>query len=117
MYESEKEVPKASFLISFSSDEYAHLLKESEHILAHLLTAQTLEDLKELKERYRVFSTLLKQKEPQKKREEKTDIQKEKIDELLSLLDDENRIKLMNFIKNKKKVIYEKEKKDSSVAA
>ena len=41
----------------------------------------------------------------------------EKMDELLSLLDDENRIKLMNFIKNKKKVIYEKEKKDSSVAA
>jgi hypothetical protein len=33
------------------------------------------------------------------------------------LLDDENRTKLINFIKNKKKVLYEKEKKDSGVAA
>lgn len=82
MYESEAEVLSAPYVVSFSSDEYSHLLKESEHILAHLLTAQTLEDLKELKERYRAFSVLLKQKEPQKKEEKKQDIQKEKIEEL-----------------------------------
>lgn len=82
MYEAQQEAPSAPYIVSFSSDEYSHLLKESEHILAHLLTAQTLEDLKELKERYRTFSALLKQKEPQKKKEEKSDIQKEKIDEL-----------------------------------
>lgn len=82
MYEAQQEVSSASYSVSFSSDEYAHLLKESEHILAHLLTAQTLEDLREIKERYRVFSVLLKQKEPQKKEEKKQDIQKEKIEEL-----------------------------------
>jgi chromosome segregation protein len=47
-----------------------------------LLTAQTLEDLKEIKDRYRAFSVRLKQKEPKKKEEKKNDIQKEKIEEL-----------------------------------
>lgn len=83
MYVSEQEVLSGTlYNVSFSSDEYSHLLKESEHILAHLLTAQTLEDLKEIKERYRAFSLLLKQKEPQKKEEKKNDIHKEKIEEL-----------------------------------
>lgn len=40
----------------------------------------------------------------------------EKTDELLSLLDEENRLKLMNFIKDKKKAIFEKNRKNTSAA-
>ena len=69
-------------LFGFSYLKQLYKKNYSDPELVNNFWKKTLEILKEIKERYRAFSLLLKQKEPQKKEGKKNDIHKEKIEEL-----------------------------------